>query len=219
MELYADTTPRIIENFQSNLGGGGREAGCEHGPSSGDDGIDCDGGVGLVGFFNFFSALENLHNYFLEENSSRRLMDRQAHDYAAAMAFAQQQQQQATNIQQQQQFGFHPQHQQFPPSVHGPPFLSPHPSLQQYPFPHHLQQPHQLHPHPPPPSSPSSSSANNSHHLLFLLICPLILVLHLYWVHTILCCPPLLPRLILNSRSVSINWLSILPKMDLNLKP
>ncbi|KAF7146165.1 hypothetical protein RHSIM_Rhsim04G0157200 [Rhododendron simsii] len=76
-------------------------------------------------------------------------MDRQAHDYAAAMAFAQQQQQ-AANIQQQQQFGFHPQHQQFPPSVHGPPFLSPHPSLQQYPFPRHLQQPHQLHPHPPP---------------------------------------------------------------------
>ncbi|KAL6992040.1 hypothetical protein U1Q18_010151 [Sarracenia purpurea var. burkii] len=79
-------------------------------------------------------------------------MDRQAHDYAAAMAFAQQQQQQqqAANIQQQQQFGFHPQLQQFPPSVHGPPFLSPHPSLQQYPFPRHMQQPHQLPPHPPP---------------------------------------------------------------------
>lgn len=73
-------------------------------------------------------------------------MDRQAHDYAA-MAFAQQQQQSA-NLQQQQQFGFHPQQQQFPPSVHGPPFLPPHPSLQ-YPFPRHMQQPHQLHPHPP----------------------------------------------------------------------
>ncbi|CAL5364136.1 unnamed protein product [Camellia sinensis] len=59
----------------------------------------------------------------------------------------QQQQQQTTNIQQQQQFGFH---QQFPPSVHGPPFLPPHPSLQQYPFPRHMQQPHQLHHHPPP---------------------------------------------------------------------
>ncbi|XP_052207341.1 uncharacterized protein LOC127811477 isoform X2 [Diospyros lotus] len=94
-------------------------------------------------------------------------MDRQAHDYAAAMAFAQQQQQQAANIQQQQQFGLHPQHQQFPP-VHGPPFVPPHPSLQQYPFPRHMQQPHQLHPHPqahphllhlqqqqqPPPSFP-----------------------------------------------------------------
>ncbi|CAL5366828.1 unnamed protein product [Camellia sinensis] len=77
-------------------------------------------------------------------------MDRQAHDYAAAMAFVQQQQQQqqqTTNIQQQQQFGFH---QQFPPSVHGPPFLPPQLSLQQYPFPRHMQQPHQLHPHPPP---------------------------------------------------------------------
>ncbi|GAV71153.1 Surp domain-containing protein [Cephalotus follicularis] len=69
-------------------------------------------------------------------------MDRQAHDYAAAsaMAFAQQQ----------QQFGFHPQHQQFRPSVHGPPFLPPHPPLQQFPYPHHLQQQPQLHPHPPP---------------------------------------------------------------------
>ncbi|GMP23947.1 hypothetical protein CsSME_00001374 [Camellia sinensis var. sinensis] len=73
-------------------------------------------------------------------------MDRQAHDYAAVMAFVQQQQQ-TTNIQQQQQFGFH---QQFPPSVHGPPFLPPHLSLQQYPFPRHMQQPHQLHPHPSP---------------------------------------------------------------------
>ncbi|KAA8520996.1 hypothetical protein F0562_011669 [Nyssa sinensis] len=78
-------------------------------------------------------------------------MDRQAHDYAAAaaMAFAQQQQQ-AANIQQQQQFGFHPQHQQFPPSVHGPPFLPPHPSLQQFPFHRHVQQQQQVHPHPPP---------------------------------------------------------------------
>ncbi|KAJ9672000.1 hypothetical protein PVL29_025582 [Vitis rotundifolia] len=77
-------------------------------------------------------------------------MDRQAHDYAAAMAFAQQQQQ-AANVQQQQPFGFHPQHQQFPPSVHGPPFLPPHPSLQQYPFHRHMPpQPQQLHPHPPP---------------------------------------------------------------------
>ncbi|KAA8528203.1 hypothetical protein F0562_035546 [Nyssa sinensis] len=79
-------------------------------------------------------------------------MDRQAHDYAAAaaMAFAQQQQQQAANMQQQQQFGFHPQNQQFPPSVLGPPFLPPHPSLQQFPFHRHMQQPQQLHPHPPP---------------------------------------------------------------------
>ncbi|KAF2305820.1 hypothetical protein GH714_008253 [Hevea brasiliensis] len=96
-------------------------------------------------------------------------MDRQAHDYAAAasaMAFAQQQQhqRQAANIQpQQQQFGFHPQHQQFPP----PSFMSPHPSMQQFPYPHHLQQqqhqPHSLpsaHPqllhqqHPPPPFPP-----------------------------------------------------------------
>ncbi|XP_034702281.1 calcium homeostasis endoplasmic reticulum protein-like isoform X2 [Vitis riparia] len=76
-------------------------------------------------------------------------MDRQAHDYAAAMAFAQQQQQ-AANVQQQQPFGFHPQHQQFPPSVHGPPFLPPHPSLQQYPFHRHMPPQPQLHPHPPP---------------------------------------------------------------------
>ncbi|RVW94787.1 Calcium homeostasis endoplasmic reticulum protein [Vitis vinifera] len=77
-------------------------------------------------------------------------MDRQAHDYAAAMAFAQQQQQ-AANVQQQQPFGFHPQHQPFPPSVHGPPFLPPHPSLQQYPFHRHMPpQSQQLHPHPPP---------------------------------------------------------------------
>ncbi|XP_010267777.1 PREDICTED: calcium homeostasis endoplasmic reticulum protein-like [Nelumbo nucifera] len=74
-------------------------------------------------------------------------MDRQAHDYAAAMAYAQQQQQQAANIQQQQQFGFHPQHQKFPQQVHGPPFVPPHPSLQQFPFHRPLQQ-QQLHPHP-----------------------------------------------------------------------
>ncbi|XP_009802757.1 SUPPRESSOR-OF-WHITE-APRICOT/SURP RNA-binding domain containing protein 1-like [Nicotiana tabacum] len=76
-------------------------------------------------------------------------MDRQAPDYAAAMAFAQQQHQ-AANTQQQQQFGFHPQHQQFPPSIHGPPFLAPHSSLQQFPYPRPMQQP-QLHPHAPPP--------------------------------------------------------------------
>lgn len=78
-------------------------------------------------------------------------MDRQGHDYAAAaaMAFAQQQQQ-AANIQQQQPppFGFHPQHQQFLPSVHGPPFLPPHPSIQQFPR-HPLMQQPQIHPHPP----------------------------------------------------------------------
>ncbi|XP_068639192.1 uncharacterized protein [Aristolochia californica] len=78
-------------------------------------------------------------------------MDRQAHDYAAALAFAQQQQPP------QQQFGFHPQPQQFPPQVHAPPFLAPHPSLQQqFPFPRHLppQQQQLLHhgPHPPPHS-------------------------------------------------------------------
>ncbi|KDP33406.1 hypothetical protein JCGZ_06977 [Jatropha curcas] len=86
-------------------------------------------------------------------------MDRQGHDYAAAaasaMAFAQQQQQQqrqtANMPTQQQQFGFHPQHQhqQFPP----PPFMSPHTSMQQFAYPHHLQQQQQqpqLHPHPPP---------------------------------------------------------------------
>ncbi|KAF5748741.1 Calcium homeostasis endoplasmic reticulum [Tripterygium wilfordii] len=76
-------------------------------------------------------------------------MERQAHDFAAsAMAYAQQQRQ-AVNMQQQQQFGFHPQ-QQFPPMVHGPPFMSPHPSLQQFPYPHPVQQPPQLHQHPPP---------------------------------------------------------------------
>ncbi|KAF6158351.1 hypothetical protein GIB67_022431 [Kingdonia uniflora] len=73
-------------------------------------------------------------------------MDRQAHEYAA-MAFAQQQQQ-AANIQQHQQFGFHPQNRQFPQQVHGTPFLTPHPALQQFPFHRHLQRQHQIHPHP-----------------------------------------------------------------------
>lgn len=72
-------------------------------------------------------------------------MDRQGHDYAAAMAYAQQQQ---ANIQQQQPFGFHPQHKQFPPSGPPPPFLPPHPPLQQFPFPRPMQQPQ--YPHPPP---------------------------------------------------------------------
>ncbi|KAH9607490.1 hypothetical protein KSS87_017422 [Heliosperma pusillum] len=79
-------------------------------------------------------------------------MDRPPHDYVAAMAFAQQQQQQqqqAGNMPG-QQFPFPPQHQQFPPSVHGPPFLPPHPSVQQYPFPRQ-QQPQSLHPHPSHP--------------------------------------------------------------------
>ncbi|OVA11162.1 SWAP/Surp [Macleaya cordata] len=92
------------------------------------------------------------------------VMDRQAHDYAAAaaMAYAQQQQQAAKlQQQQQQQFGLHPQHQQFPQQVHGPTFLPPHPSLQQFPYHHHLQQQQQqqqqLHPHP-----------HHHHHLLHL---------------------------------------------------
>ncbi|KAL5730590.1 hypothetical protein ACHQM5_003393 [Ranunculus cassubicifolius] len=72
-------------------------------------------------------------------------MDRQGHEYAAAMAFAQQQ---AVNMQQHQQFGFPPPHQQFPPQVQGPPFLPPHHSLQQFPYHRHLQQQHQIHPHP-----------------------------------------------------------------------
>ncbi|KAK6237173.1 hypothetical protein SCA6_012510 [Theobroma cacao] len=76
-------------------------------------------------------------------------MDRPSHNYAAASAMAYaQQQRQAPNIQQQQQFGFHPQHQQFPAAVHGPPFLPPHPS--QFPYHPHMQQQPQLHPHPPP---------------------------------------------------------------------
>ncbi|KAK4428396.1 putative F-actin-capping protein subunit beta [Sesamum alatum] len=75
------------------------------------------------------------------------LMDRQPHDYGPPMTYGQQQQ--ASNMQQQQQYGYHPQHQQFPPSVHGPPFLPPHPSLQQFPYPRPMQQP-QLYPHLPP---------------------------------------------------------------------
>lgn len=80
-------------------------------------------------------------------------MDRSPHDYAA-MAFAQQQQQhqQAANMPG-QQYGFSPQqHQQFPPSAHGPPFLPPHPSAQQFPF-HPQQHPQQIHPHPHPTHS------------------------------------------------------------------
>ncbi|XP_022731858.1 uncharacterized protein LOC111286246 [Durio zibethinus] len=95
-------------------------------------------------------------------------MDRPPHSYAAASAMAySQQQRQPANIQ--QQFGFHPQHQQFPTTVHGPPFIPPHPS--QFPYHPHMQQQPQLHPHPslhpqllhlqqqqqqqPPPSFPS----------------------------------------------------------------
>ncbi|GAB2277853.1 hypothetical protein Dimus_012555 [Dionaea muscipula] len=95
-------------------------------------------------------------------------MDRPPHDYAAAaaMGYAQQQQQHAPNIP--QQFGFHGQHQQFPSPAHGPPFLPPHPSVQQYPF--LRQQPQQLHPPPhshllhlqqqqqPPPAYPPHMS-------------------------------------------------------------
>ncbi|XP_020587227.1 calcium homeostasis endoplasmic reticulum protein [Phalaenopsis equestris] len=77
-------------------------------------------------------------------------MDRQAHDYAAAMAFAQQQQQQA-NIQQQQQFGFHSQAPQHPQQMHGSPFMPPHHSIQQYPYHHRLPQQQQLYPHPTHP--------------------------------------------------------------------
>ncbi|KAJ7975946.1 Calcium homeostasis endoplasmic reticulum protein [Quillaja saponaria] len=78
-------------------------------------------------------------------------MDRQGLDYPAASALAYAQQQlQAANMQQQQQFGFHPQHQQFPSSVHAPPFLPPHPSLQQFPY-HHQMQQQQLQPHAAPP--------------------------------------------------------------------
>ncbi|KAJ8534055.1 hypothetical protein K7X08_007379 [Anisodus acutangulus] len=98
---------------------------------------------------------------FLPATKLSLLMDRQAPDYAAAMAFAQQQHQ-AANAQQQQQFGFHPQHQQFPPSIHGPPFLGPHSSLQQFPYPRPMQQPQLPHPHllhlqqqqQPPPAFP-----------------------------------------------------------------
>ncbi|KAJ1392737.1 SWAP/Surp [Sesbania bispinosa] len=86
-------------------------------------------------------------------------MERPGHDYAAASAMAYAQQQRpAANMQQQQQFGFHPQHQQFPSSMHGPPFIPPgpgpaHPSMQQFPYHPALQQQQQLqqlHPHAPP---------------------------------------------------------------------
>ncbi|GMP23927.1 hypothetical protein CsSME_00001363 [Camellia sinensis var. sinensis] len=131
-------------------------------------------------------------------------MDRQAHDYAAAMGFVQQQQQQqTTSIQQQQQFGFH---QQFPPSVHGPPFLPPDPSLQQYPFPRHINSILILH----HILTFFIFSSNNSLHLYFLHICPLILFLHLSLVHMILHHTLQLHHLILNSKSESINLLSTL---------
>lgn len=96
-------------------------------------------------------------------------MERQGHDYAAASAMAYaQQQRQAANMQQQQQFGFHPQHQQFPSSMHGPPFIPSGPGpgpgpapppMQQFPYHPALQQQQQqqqqplpqLHPHAPPP--------------------------------------------------------------------
>lgn len=88
-------------------------------------------------------------------------MERPNHDYAAASAMAYAQQQRpAANMQQQQPFGFHPQHQQFPSAMHGPPFIPPgpggasHPSMQQFPFHHAMQQQQQLqqlHPHAPPP--------------------------------------------------------------------
>ncbi|GLU01105.1 hypothetical protein SLE2022_184300 [Rubroshorea leprosula] len=76
-------------------------------------------------------------------------MDRPPRNYvaASAMAYAQQQRQ-AANTPQQQQFGFHAQHQQFPPSVHAPSFLPPHPS--QFPYHPHMQQQPPLHHHPPP---------------------------------------------------------------------
>ena len=83
-------------------------------------------------------------------------MERQGRDYAAASPAYAQQQRQPVNMQQQQQYGFHPQPQQFPSSVHGPPFLPPgpgHPPMQQFPYPHIMQQQQlqQLHPHGPPP--------------------------------------------------------------------
>ncbi|KAE8705730.1 phosphoenolpyruvate carboxylase 2-like isoform X1 [Hibiscus syriacus] len=90
-------------------------------------------------------------------------MDRPPHNFAAAsansMAYTQQQRQVA-NIQ--QQFGFHPQHQQFPTTVPAP-FLQPHPS--QFPYHPHMQVQHQPQLHPqllhlqqqqqPPPNFPS----------------------------------------------------------------
>ncbi|KAG6434852.1 hypothetical protein SASPL_106496 [Salvia splendens] len=82
-------------------------------------------------------------------------MDRPPHDYGAPMSYGQQQ---ASNAQQQQQYGFHPQHQQFPPSVHGPPFMPPHPPVQQFPYPRPMQQSqlysHMPHPYQQTPSFP-----------------------------------------------------------------
>ncbi|KAH0776229.1 hypothetical protein KY290_007640 [Solanum tuberosum] len=74
------------------------------------------------------------------------------------MEFAQQQHQ-AANMQQQQQFGFHPQHQQFPPSVHGPStvsLLSPH-SATTTPSSNTSSpsSPSAFHPHMPPHHEPS----------------------------------------------------------------
>ncbi|KAL5559409.1 hypothetical protein UlMin_035620 [Ulmus minor] len=75
-------------------------------------------------------------------------MDRQAHDYAAASAMAYAQQQRQSPSSQQQAFGYPPQQQFHGPA---PPFLPPHPSMQQFPYHHHLQQqPPQVHPHAPP---------------------------------------------------------------------
>ncbi|XP_062101060.1 uncharacterized protein LOC133806979 [Humulus lupulus] len=81
-------------------------------------------------------------------------MDRQAHDYAAAsaMAYAQQQRQAAAaaNPQQQQQqqgFGYPPQQFHAPT----PPFIPPHPSMQQFPYQVHPHAPPQVHPHAPSP--------------------------------------------------------------------
>lgn len=100
-------------------------------------------------------------------------MDRQAHDYAAAMAFAQQQQQQHAGMPTQQQFGFHPQSQQFPHQVHGSQFLPPHPSLQQFPpYPRPFPPPQQLYPHPhlglqqQQPSSAAFGPHNPTPHLM-----------------------------------------------------
>ncbi|EPS58990.1 hypothetical protein M569_15821 [Genlisea aurea] len=73
-------------------------------------------------------------------------MDRPPHDYGAPTAYGQQQQ--PPQQQQSQAYGFHPQ--QFPPSVHGAPFMASHPSLQQFSYPRPMQQ-SQHYPHLPPP--------------------------------------------------------------------
>lgn len=84
-------------------------------------------------------------------------MDRRQHDYAASsgLPYAQQQQQQGPNFQQQQQpqFGFHPQHPQYPSPMNASGFIPPHPSMQQFPYQHpmHQQQQPQHLPHPPHP--------------------------------------------------------------------